>query len=221
MNDILCFDIETIPKQTDLNDIEKEEIEKKVTSYLQKNNLDSSNTEEYTKAKRLIMATSPYFGEIICIGMYRNKNGLEDSIALIGKEKEILERFWKNIKSFNGLFVSFNGLEFDVPFIIKRSMYHKILPTNNHFLDMRRYSKWPHFDVRMVMTDFDKYGYGNLKIISNFLGIFNPKDGEVKAENVEEYYKQGKINEIADYCLKDVKATYECYSIIKHYFNNK
>ena len=113
--EILTFDIETIP-QSNLSDIQEAELERKL------NKFTSSDKDEYDGIRRRIMATSPYWGEIICIGVMKvTDSGEYDTIAITGDEKKILEKWWSIIKGHKGLFVHYNGLGFDVPFIIKRS----------------------------------------------------------------------------------------------------
>lgn len=213
----LTFDIETIPQNEEsLSKIQEEEIEKKMERYLVKR-----PHEDEGEAKKMLMATSPYFGEIITIGLHRHTEyGDEDSIALIGSEEEILSRFWENIKSFNGLFISFNGISFDVPFISKRSMKHRITPSNTKFLDTYKFQKRPHFDVKSVISDFNNWVAPTLKLTCDLLDVPSPKGGGVEAKNVAQAFHNGRIDEIADYCEKDVKATFECYKKMIGYFKS-
>lgn len=219
-DNILCFDIETIPQQEPLQHSQYEDYKKRVKSYLKKAFPNGCTYSEYKKVSGMIMATSPYLGEIITIGIHSVSDDEEESIAIVGTEKEILTKFWNGIKGFNGLFVSFNGLDFDVPFIIKRSMKHGIRPTNNNFMDLKRFSRYPHFDVKQVVSDFDRYAIGNLDMLTQFVGVPSPKQGAIKAENVADAFKAGKIDEIAEYCINDVKSTFEVYKIVKYYTYN-
>jgi hypothetical protein len=221
MADIISFDIETIPQQAPLSISQQEEYDKRIKAILKKNFPDGNYTEEdFAKMRGLVMATTPYLGEIVCIGLYRNTGSVDGEKAIVGDEKEMLINFWKQIADFGGSFVSFNGLDFDVPFIIKRSMFHKILPTNNNFVNLKRFSTWPHFDVKYVMGDYDKYASGSLKLVCEYLGVPSPKEGEIKADQVEQAFYDGKIKEISEYCLRDVVSTYKCYEIIKKYTFN-
>lgn len=222
MQNTLTFDIETIPQQTIITTYQKEAIEKQTLAIAKRDGWDPLiiPDDEIKKIREMVMATNPYFGEIICIGMHHNM-GAGSSIALTGSEESILQNFWDKIKSFNGTFVSFNGLEFDVPFIIKRSMKHKILPTNNNFLDQRRYSKWPHFDVKAILGNWNTFMGGSLKLVCEIYGIASPKEGEVHADNVYAAYKNNNINEIAEYCKRDIIATYELYKLLNKYTYSK
>lgn len=219
MDDVISFDIETVPQRRSMSKKQKELYKKLMQSQMKKAFPDGYKPmiSEIKKVRGLVMATTPYLGEIVVIGMHRVRGNESASIALIGTEKEILERFWDNLRGFTGLFVSFNGLDFDVPFIVKRSMYHGIKPTNNNFIDLKRFSKWPHFDVKQVMGNWDKFATGNLDMICDFLNIPSPKEGEVKAADVEQACQDGRIDEVGKYCVRDTVATYLVYDVCKDY----
>lgn len=213
--DVIIFDIETIPQQSPLSSQQKIFLNKRLSRMLGKDFLDS---DKYEESKRLIMGTSPYLGEIVCIGLKKVlSNGQHDSTTLTGKEKDILIKWWGIVGKHRGLFVHYNGLGFDVPFILKRSMKHDIKPTNKDFLDLRRYSKYPQFDVQMILADWDRYNTISLDQVCNFLNVPSPKEGDIKAEDVEQAYKDGRIKEISDYCLRDVESTYEVYKKLAMY----
>jgi 3'-5' exonuclease len=211
--DTLIFDIETIPQST-LSTAQENALKTKVERAT-KNSTDKS---EYDGIRNKIMAISPFFGQIICIGVMKIKEtGEEIARVLEGDEKTMLETWWNVLKHHKGLFVHYNGLGFDVPYIIKRSMYHNIMPTNSQFLDTRRFQKFPHFDVFQVICDYDMRNAVSLDVASEYLGIKSPKTGEVKAENVYQAYQDGRMKEIAEYCLDDVRATYDVYKRVKDY----
>ena len=212
----LTLDIETVPLLRELSEIQNDELNKKLKKYYR--GTEEVSTDEYEDTKRMLMATNPLLGEIVCIGLMKtNDIGQYDTLSLIGEEADILDRFWKQLKTFSGLYISYNGLNFDVPYIIKRSMKHKILPTNNNFLNTKRFLKFPHFDVMQVLADFNPMQYATLKLACESFGIASPKEGEIKAENVAEAFRDGRIKEIAEYCLKDVVATYKLYAMTKQY----
>lgn len=167
--------------------------------------------------RRKIMATDPLLGQIVCIGMHYAPSDV--SVVLTDKsEKVILEKFWKAIASFNGVFIGFNSVRFDVPFIIRRSMLHRITPTNKTFLQCTKFDPYPpHFDVMLQLSGRD--GFISLKNACAAFGIPSPKDGAIRADGVETAYYSGKIKEISEYCLRDVIATYKLYEIIINYIS--
>lgn len=210
----MSFDIETVPQISPLSNIQTEELSRKLDNYLSKR----SENEDIEEAKRLLMGTSPYFGEIICIGLGgEDASGEFKSLSIIGTEKEILQKFWKRITDFRGTFVSYNGLEFDVPFILARSMKHGIKVTNKTFIDTRRFQRYPHFDVKQILSDWDKFRSCTLHLACDHLGIPSPKEGEIKAKDVAQAYADGRIDEIQKYCLRDVRATLQIFKIVREY----
>ena len=210
----LTYDIETIPDPS-LSPLQEEELQKRLERH---KNFNSDTGQDDNSIKRMLAATNPFLGKIICIGLMKtNSKGQYDTLSLTGDEHDILKRFWEILAKFTGLFISYNGLNFDVPFILKRSMVNDLTPTNTSFLDTRRFSKHPHFDVRQILADFNPKNYVTLELACGSLGIKSPKSGEVKAENVEEAYNSGRIDEIAEYCIKDVKATHSSYLIVRNY----
>lgn len=222
----ITFDIETIPQRSDLSPAQVVELEKRENKYYWNKDREDCDQED---VRKMLMGTNPLLGEIVCIGLLgHSDSGASTSKSLFVtdgiREKEMLEEFWEilgNPKSKGSLFVSFNGLGFDVPWIIKRSMVNGILPTNNEFLNTRRYLKYPHFDVLQVLADYSPRDYMTLDLACDMLGVETPKDGEIKAENVAQAFKDGQIQEIADYCLKDIEATYKVYEIVSKYVHTQ
>ena len=68
------------------------------------------------------------FSRIVCIGMliFSESMGPQGNVAWYGtNEKELLRRFWARIGDLRPkLFITHNGLGFDLPFIKKRSIIH-------------------------------------------------------------------------------------------------
>lgn len=207
------FDIETIPQQKTLSRAQEEWLDKKLEYALDK----APSYESKEETKRRVMATNPYLGEIVCISLGEVSSTQIRTESFTGDEKEILKNFWKTIgKVSNATYVSFNGLKFDVNFIVIRSMYHKILPTNKQFLNTSKYRKFPHFDVMAWMSDWG-YPAPTLDIACDVAGVKSSKEGEIKAKDVAQAFDDGKIDEIAEYCEEDVRATLEVYLKLKNY----
>lgn len=140
--------------------------------------------------------------------------------TLIGPEKDILQNFWEilgKLEKDRTTFVSYNGIGFDVPFINIRSLYYNIIPTNQAFLNLRRFQKYPHFDVMQWLANWDNMAKISLELACETMKIDNPKSGDIKAKDVAQAFKDGFIKKIAEYCERDVKATLELYLKVKHY----
>jgi len=132
----------------------------------------------------------------------------------MGDERYILASFWERIAQ-SKKFVTFNGRGFDCPFILHRSMIHKIKPTRN--LMTNRYYKDEHVDLYDLLTYYNAYKGYSLDMWCRALNVFNSKQGEVKGSEVGAYYREGKIMEIAEYCSRDVIATKELYDRVREY----
>jgi len=210
---IIGFDIETIPQQKALTRSQQDWLDKKLEFALAK----APSYEDREETKRRIMATTPYLGEIVCISLGEVQGSKINAESFIGEEKDLLKRFWEVIGGVsNGLYVSFNGLKFDVNFIVMRSMYHKVLPTNKNFLNTSKFRKFPHFDVMAWMADWG-YPSPTLDIACDIAGVVSSKEGEIKAKDVAQAFEDGKIDQIAEYCEEDVRATLEVYLQFKNY----
>src|SRR2546423_835451 len=72
-------------------------------------------------------------------------------------------------------------------------------------------------DVREVLTNFERYKKGTLEFFCEIFGVNSPKNG-INGSKVGDYFKQGRLDEIAHYCLADCKATGELYQRLKNYY---
>tara|TARA_Y100000310_G_scaffold339752_2_gene433432 strand:- start:1100 stop:1750 length:651 start_codon:yes stop_codon:yes gene_type:complete len=213
LHNAFVFDIETIPQRAPLSDIQEEELERRIQA---KKNSFNDTPEELRK---LIMGTTPQFGEIVCISyLHRDKKTGEETVgSFIGDETEILTNFWNKISRFIGMFIHFNGLHFDVPWVIHRSMYHRIKPTNKEFMKTRRFQTYPHFDVKQILADWNWSSSISLNLACDFLDIPSTKDGPVNAKTVAAAFAKGQIDLIAEYCEKDVAGTFDVFKIVHAY----
>ncbi len=213
--DLIVFDIETVPQQSELSTAQETYLTKQLTRRLGADYLDNPDYEE---TKRLVMGTTPYLGEIVCIGIKKVlSNGQFDTLTLTGPEPDILTRWWGIASKHRGQYVHYNGLGFDVPWIVKRSMKHGIRPTSKDFLDLRRFQKYPHFDIQQILADWDRFNIISLDLACSFTGVPSPKEGEIAAKDVAQAYADGKIKQIAEYCLRDVESTHQLYKIATVY----
>ncbi len=145
----------------------------------------------------------------------RETEGAYEVIFRTGDERTLLEYFWKTISKCDR-YITFNGRHFDIPFILHRSMMHRIKPTRK--LMTNRYYADTHFDIYDQLT-FYSAAYGHsLELWCRSMGISNPKEKGIDGSKVGEFYRNGKIMDIAKYCNRDVVSTCELYERIKDYF---
>jgi DNA polymerase elongation subunit (family B) len=163
------------------------------------------------------LGLDPCTGRIICIGVHWIE--LDRSRAYSQPdERELLANFWNDIGQIRPQrYVTFNGKSFDFPYINIRSAIHGVPIPRDTVLDTRRFSTDRHFDVREVVTNYERYRKGTLEFFCEIFGVPSPKNG-INGKNVGEYFKAGRLEEIARYCLADCKATAELYMKLKNYY---
>ncbi len=125
-------------------------------------------------------------------------------------EEELLKHFWQYAKKAETV-VTFNGRNFDIPFLMIRSAMLKVKPTRNFLKN--RYDSKSHIDLLEKMTFYGITKKFNLDFYCKSFGIDSPKSHGVSGMDVKELYNAGKIKEVATYCGHDVKATYELFKI--------
>jgi DNA polymerase elongation subunit (family B) len=134
-------------------------------------------------------------------------------------ETELLTQFWDVAKKYDSV-VTFNGRGFDVPFIYLRSALLNVPISKKNWLGYR-YAVEPHCDLAEQFTFYSVGGQGgaarrfNLDFYCKAFGIESPKSAGVTGNDVTTLMAEGKFREIAEYCLRDVRATVELYKIWK------
>lgn len=127
-------------------------------------------------------------------------------------EKEILEQFTdiagKIMSKYPKMqWVGHNIKGFDMPYIVKRCLVNGVsVPKDFHF---QKRKPWENCLLdTMDIWKFGGYNTAKLGLIAEILGIPSPKDA-MSGPEVNEYYWNGRLEEIKIYCEKDVKATAE------------
>lgn len=212
--DHLAFDIETVPAKdlSDYSALVQEKIGDKI-SRIQERNPDY-NYDQFA-------SIHGDFNKIICISMgYIINEGKSDQVPKIklksfsgDDERDILSKFNEVIRSFSGIFIHYNGLNFDVITIIQRMAHHNMSASNKRFTNLRRYSTEPHFDVMMQYYNWDLQRALPLGVLAELHQIPSPKD-DLSGEKVLEAYRNGEWERIARYCEFDVATTLNLWNKI-------
>jgi 3'-5' exonuclease len=151
------------------------------------------------------------FSRIVCIGAIAFSDDMAPQQAITwygGQEKELLRQFWDWIgKHRPSLFITHNGLGFDLPFLKKRSIIHQVKPTME--VNLAKYRTEPVYDTLAVWSNWETRGWIKLDVLARALGV-ETKSGS--GRQVAEMWHAGRGKEVADYCLQDCYVTYACYS---------
>jgi 3'-5' exonuclease len=214
----LVIDIETVG-------VPWEEHDPYVREYLIKGMSEAEAEEEKRRG-----ALSPFTGRIVAIGVVNAETGRSCAMyevpgqtevitrkdgnrtMISGTERQILEKFWDYLDK-EDRFISFNGRQFDGPFLMIRSAIHGITPKRD--LIGNRYRFHPNCDLREVLnfngTINPRQMRFNLDLACKAFGIVSSKTEGMDGRAVETLYRAGRHEDIAVYCLEDVRATCELY----------
>lgn len=179
----------------------------------------------------------PLTAQVVCIAMLNSDSGKgqvlylaedyeegdpeADAVEFVPcmDESEMLTAFWDVAKHYDGV-VTFNGRGFDVPFLYLRSAVLNVPISRKDWLGYR-YTTEPHCDLAEQLTFYNVSGRDgaarkfNLDFYCKAFGIDSPKAYGVTGYQVPEMLEQGRQREIAEYCLRDVRATVELHRVWK------
>lgn len=134
-------------------------------------------------------------------------------------EAELLNAFWEVAHRYDSI-VTFNGRGFDVPFIYLRSAVLNVPISRKDWLGYR-FATEPHCDLADQLSFYGVSGRDgaarrfNLDFYCKAFGIDSPKSQGVTGLDVNRLLAEGRQREVAEYCLRDVRATVELYRVWK------
>ncbi|TPV93468.1 MAG: hypothetical protein B7733_20055 [Myxococcales bacterium FL481] len=217
----LVFDIETVPN-TDLRRVPPT-IAQAVSKHAERNDGDETK----------VMSLSPLFGKVVSVAVGEGEGPVADcqpTVLVVPppgadveafpgwmrpmSEPELLRCFWLLAQRAE-LVVSFNGRGFDVPFLVARSLVHKIAARVD--LLSNPYALRPHLDLYRVLQPGGRgLGPASLDVLCWALGYASPK-GEMDGSMVAPTYARGDITTIAEYNAGDVVATTAVYQHLREH----
>ena len=229
----LVFDIETSAVPLDSFDESSQE-------YLMRpaNNLPTSEDQEAKREELTrMMNLWPFTAQVVCIAMI-NAETLRGQVIFIADdfesntrdvtgvdfmpvmdEVELLNQFWAVARHYDKV-VTFNGRQFDVPFLYLRSAQLDVPITRKNWLGYR-FATEPHCDLAEQLTFYNVSGRDgaarrfNLDFYCRVFGIESPKSHGVTGMDVNQLMEEERYEEIAEYCLRDVFATVKLFDIWK------
>ena len=150
------------------------------------------------------------FSRIVCIGVLIFSDAMVPQGAMCwygANERELLRLFWARLGDPRpSLFITHNGLGFDLPFLKKRSVIHRVKPSIE--ISLARFRTEPVYDTMAVWSNWEARGWVKLDVLARALNV-ETKSGSGK--EVAEMWAAGRGKEIAEYCLQDTYVTYACY----------
>jgi DNA polymerase elongation subunit (family B) len=175
-------------------------------------------------------ALYPCLGKVIAIGMWavekdagflllegksqpeRDYEKLANTKVLRGSENELLAKFWEIVAppaKPKSRIVTFNGRGYDGPLLMLRSAQLGVKPTRQ--LVPYRYDVSDHCDLADVLTMQGGWRENfSLDYWCRRFDIESPK-GSIDGSQVGRAYRDGRIEDIGEYCMRDVRATAQLF----------
>lgn len=206
----LAFDIETVPAAdlTEYSEAVQEKIGKKI---------ERQQTRNPDFDFKYFASTHGDFGKIICISLgYIHGEKIKLKSLHGHDEYSILEEFNNVIKSIRGVFIHYNGLNFDVPFVLQRMAHHGIKPASDRFTNLRRFSYEPHLDLMMWYYNWDMSKVLPLGVLAELHNMPSPKE-DLSGDKVYQAYLDNEWERICRYCEFDVATTLNLWNKVFNY----
>jgi predicted PolB exonuclease-like 3'-5' exonuclease len=202
MASVIVWDVETIPD---------------LLGFARANGLSGKTDEEI---REVIGDKFPkhLYHSIVCIGaLIASDRGAHWEVDALGAphvgdrtEKELITAFVNKIDELKPQLVTFNGSGFDLPVLRYRAMVNEVtapgLSARSYF---HRYTE-DSLDLCDVLASFNSQCRASLDEICRLMGLPGKPNG-VCGSDVETYFRDGRIREIAAYCESDVVNTYRLW----------
>jgi len=221
LNEILWWDIETVRCVDKLEEntplYESFEYKMRNSAEYDKFGGEEKSTQELFEAKAALFAE---FSKICCISVgyvpAEDNRGREFKLkSYYGTDEHtLLSEFTKDILTFERKFKNLNWCGhsitgYDLPFVTKRLIVNQVEIPNA--LDQSMSKPWEAnvIDIEMLWRGgaFSRASLINMAVA---LGLPSPKSS-MNGSEVSDYYYQGKLKEIAEYCERDVETSFEIY----------
>ncbi len=214
----IFVDIETLPP----DEVVREEITPDIIAKLESKKVTPDCYErKCTDEEFKRLALHGEYGRVLSIGVIVETDGVETIRGVLGRERQTmmfhldeartLRAFWKLMQGFNtrhDLIIGHNAMNFDLPFLYKRSMVHRVEPTVK--LSFARYRSQPIFDTMHEFVCWDRK-FISLAHLAKVLKVDEAKTEGMSGGLVYERFCAGCHDEIAEYCLQDVELTRAVY----------
>jgi DNA polymerase elongation subunit (family B) len=213
----IYVDIETLPPDEKV----REQLAVELVRHCQENTPSGVAPENIEEEFRKL-ALSGEMGRVLAIGVIVERDQEILHRGVIGRDRQTrlfhldeartLRGFWRLLNDFNperDLIIGHNILEFDLSFLLKRSIIHCVRPTVR--LSFARYRSRPIFDTMCEWSQWSWKGRVSLDRLAKALGLRSSKEDGIDGSNVYDYFCAGCHEEVAAYCMRDVELVRAIY----------
>ena len=158
------------------------------------------------------------YHSIVCIGaLVAHRESDQWAVDALGAphigertEKQLIRAFCEKIAELTPQLVTFNGNSFDLPVLRYRAMIHGVsapgLAVRPYF---NRYTE-DAIDLCDILSSFAPHTKASLNELSKIMGMPGKPEG-IDGTDLERYFLEGRLKEIADYCETDVVNTFRIW----------
>ncbi len=180
----ISLDIETVPLVIEDDTVKAYLMDKKISKYQR--------------------SFHPLFSRIIVICVKELESTTE--VYHNDDEKLLLEQFWRRFGELKSpKIITFNGYNFDIPFLITRSIINDVSIPFQINTNKWQMEKSNHFDVMRFFSSHETFLNISLRTISKILEIKNGGQNGTAGSDIERLYKAGNIDAIKEKCKYDVE----------------
>ena len=145
----------------------------------------------------------------VCVARIARDFSLEKIVCLDSprfRSKEMVQQFWAGLERHDAKLVTFNGRCFDMP-LLEMAACRYGCTAMKYFQRSRNRYNGGGIDLMEWFTNFGAYRLnGGLNLLAKLLGL--PGKMNVAGDQVYTMYREGRYQEINDYCMTDTLDTY-------------
>lgn len=170
-----------------------------------------------------LLALHAEYGRVLAIGVIVEQDQQVIRCGVLGRDRgesrfhldeaRTLRGFWKLLADFDArrdLIIGHNVMDFDLPFLYKRSRINRVAPGIH--LNFARYRRAPIYDTMREWTHWNPHaGLLSLAHLAEVLKVGIAKTDGLDGSRVYDEFIADNHELIAGYCLQDVKVVRAVY----------
>lgn len=222
----LAIDIETVPLEASLRKPYPEAERQPPANYKSAEAIYAWREKDiaaWSEERIKTYSLSPLWGRVVAIGFAADPPGdLSDEIvtqSLLARREDdeatILKALWQRVEREAEPLVTWNGMGFDVPFLLVRSAILGVPTPRGNYL--RRYDSRLHYDVKLVTAGWDSYRARGTSL-DDWAQAFGLRAKSAHGSEVFRMFSNGQLAEIGAYAADDARLTLQLYHRVSPIF---